>query len=262
MCNPRKVMVHLTQSIEESWRRSVEQTAEFQENICETGRLQADIQLDKEMGQQALVMLERVLSGEFDSVPAWDQDDDGNYVRNLDNAVVRYLPKSHALQIEAQLINDVSAIASGTQEVCGFTVGEVAAEAVTSYYDDGWGGRTKEKAEKEAAQEAARRLDAAMDALHKEQNPEAFAEAEQKARQSAEKKASIQLEKCIAEAREAMRVRIQHILHDAISTARYEMNIVIGEAYRQTFLALALQNNGRVISDIKTGRVIEMELEF
>jgi hypothetical protein len=64
-------MVHLTQSIEESWRRSVEQTAELQENICETGRLQADIQLDKEMGQQALVMLERVLSGEFDSVPAW-----------------------------------------------------------------------------------------------------------------------------------------------------------------------------------------------
>ena len=262
MCNPRKVMIHLARSIEESWRRSVEETAQFQENICETGRLNANIRLDEEMGQQSLVMLERVLSGEFDSVSAWDQDDDGNYIRHLENAIVRYLPKSHVLQIEAQLVRDVSATASASQELCGFTVGEVAAEAVQSYYDDGWGGRTKEKAEAEATQEAKKRLEMAMDALHKEQNQEAFAEAEKKAKASAKKKASDKLAKCIAEVREAMRVQIQHILHDAISTARYEMNIVIGEAYRQTFIALAEQNNGRVISDIKTGRVIDMEIEF
>lgn len=255
-------MIHLTRSIEEAWRRSVEETAQFEENICETGRLSADIFLDKEMGQQSLVMLERVLSGEFDAIPAWDRDNSGNFIQNLDDAVIRYSPQSHVLQIEARLLENISAKASATQELCGFTVGEVATEVVKKYYDDGWGGRTKEKVEQEARQEADRRLDAAMEDLHREQNKDAFADAEKKAQKTAEKKAGEKLAKRITEARAAMREQLQLVLHSAVSTARYEMNTVIGETYRQTFLALVENNHGKVISDVKTGRVIEMELEL
>jgi len=262
MCNPRKVMIYLSRRIEEAWRQSVEQTEQCQADICETGRLNANIMLNEEMGQQSLVMLERVLSGEFEDVPAWERDESGNYIRNLDDAVIRYSPENSNLQIEARLLEKISASANAIQDLCGFTAGEVAAEVVTHYYDDGWGGRTKENVEKEAKIEAERRLDKAIDRLHREQNKEAFFEAEKKAKDEAGKKAKQKLTELANETRKSMQEHLKNVLHNAVSSARYEMNIAIGEAYRQTFLEVVRQNNGSVISDVKTGRVMQLEFEI
>ena len=262
MCNPRKVMINLSKRIEEAWRQSVEETEQCDANICETGRLNANILLNSEMGPQSLIMLERVLSGEFDDFPAWDRDESGNFIRNLDDVVIRYSPENTSLQIEAKLLEKISAKATATQELCGFTAGEVASEVVTHYYDDGWGGRTKDKVEKEAKIQAEKRLDDAINQLHREQNKEAFTIAEKKAKDEATNKAKQKLVKLANETRKAMQENLKIILHNAVSSARYEMNIAIGEAYRQTFLALVEKNHGSVISDTKTGRVMELEFEL
>jgi len=255
-------MIHLTRSIEQAWRRSVEQTEELQSTLCETGRLSATISLNQEMGEQALVMLEKVLSGTFEQVAAWDRDESGNFVRTIDNVLIRYHPDSHNLQIEAQLIQNISSTARATQELCGFTIGDVAAEAVKQYFDDGWGGRTKEKAEKEALVAANQRLDEAIEQLHRDQNELAFQTAENQAKQKAHQLAQETLSQRAAETRKTMQDQLTLMLHHAMDTARYEMNIAIGEAYRQTFIMLALNNNGKIISNVNTGRVIQMELEF
>ena len=71
MCNPRKVMIHLARCIEEAWRRTVERTAEARGEVAELARVTADVPLDAEMGDLALDMLERVLSGEFEGFEPW-----------------------------------------------------------------------------------------------------------------------------------------------------------------------------------------------
>src|SRR5579859_2117855 len=78
MCNPRRVMINLTCTIEQSWRTLIEQTARVEGQVQELARISADIPLDAEMGDLALQMLERVLHGEFEGFAAWERDNEGN----------------------------------------------------------------------------------------------------------------------------------------------------------------------------------------
>src|SRR5579864_4475737 len=160
MCNPRRVMINLTQTIEQSWRTLIEQTARTEGQVQELARISADIPLDAWMGDLALQMLERVLRGEFAGFDPWECDSDGSYRRDLGNVVLVYRPGSRQLLIEARLTELISAEARGTAEASGITVGEVAVEAVGRYYDDGWYGRDEAQARASAQAEAERKLSA------------------------------------------------------------------------------------------------------
>jgi hypothetical protein len=126
-------MVHLTRTIEQSWRTHIEQTARVDGQAQELARIAADIPLDAEMGDLALQMLERVLQGEFEGFTAWERDNGGNYCHDLGEVILIYQPGSRQLLIEARLTELISAEARGTAGASGFTVGEVAVEAVGHY---------------------------------------------------------------------------------------------------------------------------------
>ena len=212
MCNPRRVMVHLTRTIEESWRTLIEQTARADGRVQELARITTNIALDAEMGDLALQMLERVLSGEFAGFAAWTRDDDGNYRHDLGEVVLIYQPGSRQLTIEARLTELISAEARGTAEANGLTVGEVAVEAVGHYFTDGWRGRTEAWARSEANTRAEQKLADAIEALHLQQHTTELQVAEVQARAEAEQEAVIALEQARGTMRTALRERLQSSL--------------------------------------------------
>ena len=185
MCNPRKVMIHLSRAIEEAWRTTVEEAAGAEGEVRELARLNIDIPLDAEMGDLALQMLERIMAGEFEGFEPWDRDTQGNFRRELGDVVLVYHPGSRQLAVEAALTEAIDVEVRATAEAHGFSVGEVAVEAMAGYYDDGWGGRTEERAREQAQADAEQKLAAATEALHREQNAEALAEARVRAQQQA-----------------------------------------------------------------------------
>jgi hypothetical protein len=263
MCNPRRVKVELNRAIREAWRTTVEQTARAEGEVQELARVTVDVGLGAEMGDLPLQVLERLLRGEFPDVePAWPRDEAGNYRRDLGDVVLVYNPNTHQLTVEAQLIERVEAEARAAEEVGGFTVGEVAVEAVAQYFDDGWGGRTEEEARRVAEADAERKLAGAVEEHHRKVHAEELRAAEGRARTGAEQQAAQELERRRKEVREALRNRLKEVLARAQERVNHTMNRLVGQAYRRALIQLVQQNGGRVVTDDKSGSVINLELEL
>ncbi len=196
------------------------------------------------------------------SLNPWLQDDEGNYRRDLGDVVLIYRPGSHQLIVEAVLSEQIKAEAQASAEAGGFTVGEVEAEAVGRYYDDGWGGRTEAHAREQAQSQAEHKLEEAVDALHRRRHAAEIEAAEATARAEAEIRANEKLEELRTKTREALRERIQVIIANAEERVYHCMNRIVGEAYRRTLIELAVQNGGRILADQRSGSVYNLELEF
>lgn len=262
MCNPRRVMIQLSRAVEEAWRTTVDQTARVDGRVDELARIRANIQLGAEMGDLALQMLERIMRGEFPEYEPWTRDSDGNYCYSLEDVVLVYQPGTHQLTVETRLTEMISAEAHASAEASGFTVGQVAVEAVGNYYSDGWGGRTKERAIQEAQAKAEHDLDEATKALHQAQHMSEVENANKQALAKAQRLASEELERRQTEMRAALRERLQVILANAEDRVYHTMNRLVGEAYRRSLIQLAQENGGRVLSDEQSGSVINLELEL
>jgi hypothetical protein len=262
MCNPRRVMIELRRAIEGAWRTTVEQAATATADVAQLARIHVDIPLDAEMGDAALVMLERILRGDFPEHPPWQRDAEGAYRHDLGDVVLVYQPGSRRLAVEARLTEMISAEARAAAEVSGFTVGEVAVEAVGHYYSDGWGGRTEERARADAQADAERKLADAVEALHRQQHAPELQAAEAQARARAEQQAALDLAQRQTEVRDALRQRLQAILANAEERVYHTMNRLVGEAYRRTLIQMVQENGGRVLSDERSGSVINLEMEL
>ena len=262
MCNPRRVMIHLERCIEEAWRQTVEQAATVTGEVAELARLSARVPLDEEMGDAALSMLERVLRGEFEGFDAWERDDAGRYRRALDEVTMIYDPASHQLSLEAQLTDSVTAEARAAAEASGITIGQVAVEAMGHYYDDGWGGSTREQALEAAQFDAERRLREAVERLGREQHQSELEEARERAGAEARRLAEEELARRREALRAALREQLQVIIARAQERVYHVMNRAVGEAYRRTLIQLVLDNGGRILADEQTGSVINLELEL
>jgi hypothetical protein len=263
MCNPRRVMIHLDRCIEEAWRHTVEQAATASGEVAELARITARVPLDEEMGDAALLMLERVLAGEFEGFEAWERDSStGRFRRDLGEVVMLYDPASHQLAIEARLSELITAEARAAVEASGMTIGQITVEAMGHYYDDGWGGRTREQALEEAEQDAEHRLREAVENLGLEQNRAQIEEALARAGVEAAQRAEEELAHRLEEMRAALRERLQVIMAQAEERVYHVMNRAVGEAYRQTLIRLVLDNGGRILADEQTGSVISLELEL
>jgi acyl-CoA reductase-like NAD-dependent aldehyde dehydrogenase len=130
------------------------------------------------------------------------------------------------------------------------------------YYEDGWGGRTRERALEEAQQVAEQRLHEAAQRLGSEQHSEQLAEARARAEAEARARAEEELSRRQQEMRAALREQLQVIMARAEERVYHVMNRAVGEAYRQTLIQLVRDNGGRVLADEQTGSVISLELEI
>ncbi len=263
MCNPRKVMIHVNETIETAWRQLLTEKASASEMLTEKAEISCEIKLAEAMGAAALDVLEQVLAGEFSAVPAWEKDEAGNFYRDFAGITLVYDPLKRQFVLRARLQEMLSAKAHAAAEICRVTTGTIAFEAVGHYYDDGWKGRTEEKALKEVSEQVEIRFERALEELKKIQ-PEG--EAEHNLRAELAASAQSELETELAEKRAALRLELRHQLQAQLARqqrdAFYEINRVVGETYRQTLCRLVLENGGRVISDRQSGSVIELELEL
>jgi len=141
----------------------------------------------------------------------------------------------------------------------------IAFAAVGHFYDDGWKGRTEERALQEAQEQTEIRIEHALEELKKERrHHESEAELELRAglAKEAAAQARLQLEEKRHELSLQLRQQLQAELALQQQNAFYEINRVVGETYRQTLCRLVLDNGGRVITDKQSGSVIELELEL
>ncbi len=262
MCNPRKVMIHVARSIEEAWRKTIKESAAAGEEVNQLASITAAVELDREMGEAALEMLERVLAGDFPDHEAWSRNTDGDFVKDLGDITLCYQSRSRQLTMTAQLSRMASAKAEAATEVCGVTIGEIAFDAIGHYYEDGWKNRTEEKALDEARLQADIRLARALYELHEEQQQDKISSEREGLQQKAQDQALEKLEESKEEVRTALRQHLQTQLASRRQEAFYTINRAVGEAYRQTLCKLVLDNGGRIISDRQSGSVIDLELEI
>ncbi len=262
MCNPRKVMIHVTQSIEEAWRKTISEKAAAGEEVNQLASITANIELDQEMGEAALEMLERVLAGDFPDHEAWSRNADGDFVKDLEEITICYQPRSRQLTMTAQLTHMASAEAETATEVCGVTIGEIAFDAIGHYYEDGWKNRTEARALEEARLQADIRLTRALHKLHEEQQQEKITIERVGLQQEAENQALEKLKEIKQEVRTTLCQQLQAQLASNRLEAFYTINRAVGEAYRQTLSKLVIDNGGRIISDRQSGSVIDLELEI
>ena len=262
MCNPRKVMIHVARSIEEAWRKTIKESAAAGEEVNQLASITAAVELDREMGEAALEMLERVLAGDFPDHEAWSRNTDGDFVKDLGDITLCYQSRSRQLTMTAQLSRMASAKAEAATEVCGVTIGEIAFDAIGHYYEDGWKNRTEEKALDEARHQADIRLARALYELHEEQQQDKISSEREGLQQKAQDQALEKLEESKEEVRTALRQHLQTQLASRRQEAFYTINRAVGEAYRQTLCKLVLDNGGRIISDRQSGSVIDLELEI
>ena len=261
MCNPRRVTIRLNQAIREAWETTLEQIATASGEVQERAIVTADIPLATEMGDLPLEMLERLVSGEFADYQGWERDHEGNYRRDLDGVTLIYPPGSQQLLIEARLAEQVDAEARATARACGFTIGEVAVDAVGNYYSDGWGGYTEEKARQDAQAAARQKLGAAVEAYHHEVHRDEIETAKAEATRQAQERADDELRRRQAEVRQALRGRLQGILSEAEDRIHQTINRLVGQSYRRSLLHMVQQNGGRILSDQGSGSMITLELE-
>jgi len=255
-------MIHLSRSIEEAWRRTVTETATASGELKELASVEACVALDAEMGDMARRMLERVLAGEIEGFEPWGRDDQGRFARELEGVTMVYDPETARLRLQTDLVRQVSAVGQAAAEICGVTAGEIAADAVAHYYDDGWGGRTEEAARETAEKQVERQLASAMERLHSHQQAEKLLVIENEVQEQARVQALEELEKVKQETLLVMRRQLQGVLSRAETQVYQVMNKAVGEAYRQTLKKLVMDNGGRVVADRQTGSVISMELEL
>lgn len=262
MCNPRRVTVHLHRAVSESWRTMIERAARAEGQVQELARLNLDIPLRNELGDLALEVLERLLRGDFAEWPAWQRGDDGQYRHDLGGVTLIYQPGSRQFTAEARLTELISAEARASAEVSGFTVGEVAVEAASEYYDDNWGGRTEEWARTQAEAEGRRQLAHAVDRLHHEQHRSEIDAARQQADLQARQLADQELDSQRKQVREVLRDRLRHVLDESRERIQHSVNRLVGETYRRTLIHLIEQNGGRIVRDERSGSVMNLELEL
>jgi hypothetical protein len=256
MCNPRRIRISATRRIREAWEREVSRVCELSEIVAGEARVRDAMAAT--VGRPALRALERFLA---DDCSGWETVE-GGYRRNVEGGYARYCTDTHELEIVAVLQEEVRVAAEHREVLTGEIDAELEAEGEGRYYSDGWGGRTKERAEVEAQEDGQRRLD---EAAAKSQR-EAAEKAEEGAADAVEAQARRQAEEKLEATRQRRREELaeqarQHL--EAVGTrARQVFNQALSQAYRDAILAYARAHGADNIQCTEDDNVVELEFSF
>lgn len=256
MCNPRRIKVSATREIYEAWQREITRTVELTQQVAGEARIRQP--LGDTLGRPVLRTLETVLA---DPESGWVEVDEG-YRYEVEGGYVVYLTDEQALEMVAVLSDRIQATGEGTQQLRGVVQDELAAEGEGRYYDDGWGGRTREVGEREARAAAEQLLDETTQARILQAQEAAEAEAAQGVEAAARAQAEVQLQQRAAERRAALADEARQHLETVGLRGRQVFNRALGQAYRDAILAYARVNGADNIQCQQEGNVIEIEFNL
>lgn len=152
MCNPRRITVQAKRKISEAFRAEIKRAFTARGDVSSEARLEQ--QIDDLLPKPARIAFESAMRDD----PQWVWSA-GSYRRTVPGGAVTYRPDSGELEIVIELRQAIEAVGEATLEHTGEVSDEVTADAVGVYYDDGWRGHTKDRAESAARAEAEKNLD-------------------------------------------------------------------------------------------------------
>lgn len=233
MCNPRRIMVRATRRLSEAWDEEVRRQVSL--STAASGEARVRERLGRSVGGPTLAALTRVL----ESTEGWQEGADGIFRYQLDGGLIAFDPQSRELEIAARV--EVRVEASGEAvTVARAQVDEVVrASGEGVYYDDEWGGLTREDAQRIAGQNADSALNQASDTararerqrIERASQPGLDAEAQRHAQENLRRAVELREQQLAVEARD--------LLAAIGDSGRAVFHRALAEAYRDAILAYA-----------------------
>ncbi|HLX10925.1 MAG TPA: molecular chaperone DnaJ [Thermoanaerobaculia bacterium] len=256
MCNPRKITVTATRELAEAWQREVSRTAALSAEVLGEARVSQHV--DESLGGPALQALEAALGG-GDS--GWREVEDG-YRLDVEGGYAVYHVDERTLEIVAVRQEVVEATGEARAVLQGEVRDSLSAERQAGYYEDGYAGRTRERAEAEANQAAQRGLDAAARERIEQAGTAAEAAADSELRARAEAAARTRLEQAAAAQREELDRQAATHLAAVGLRCRQAFHALLARAYRDAILAYARRHGAEGVQCQENGDVLEIEFQL
>ena len=257
MCNPRRVRVRATRQLAQVWEHEVRRTVT--RSGAAVGEVRVREPLASSIGAPALAALESVLA----ATPGWEHHEaDDTYRYRLDRGMVIYFPASRELEIVASVHEEVEVSAEAATRVGGDLVGAVEAEGEGRYYDDNWGGITREDAERAAHAAAQRALDDAAREREAQERSRAEDREGDAVAALAEERAAAALAAATADRAEQLRVIARSRLTAIGIQGRNVFNQALGQACSEAILAYARSRNAEAISRTERDGFVAIEFEL
>jgi hypothetical protein len=256
MCNPRRILVTATHLLSEAWQREILRVVELQEHVIGEARVRQPLGVT--MGGPTLRALEAALAADGSG---WVEVDEG-YRFEVEGGYVTYLINEQALEIVATLEDVVQATGEATSQLEGHVDMEITAEGEGRYYDDGYGGRTKETAERDAQAAAEQKLAEAAQAQLRQAADQAEAEASEAIEIEARRKAEERLQRQAAERQAHLAEQAMQHLQTVGVRGRHAFHQVMSSAYRDALMAYARQHGADNIHLSEANDVVEIEFSF
>jgi len=256
MCNPRRVTVSTCRQVREAWEREVERAAEVVDTVTAEARVVQP--LDASISGPALMALNAALAR---GVPGWTETEDGAFRHDVPGGHVVYDPDGRTLEIVATLSETLRSRGRVRERLSGVLEDEIRAEGEAGYYDDGYGGRTHERAETEARATAERAVDRAVRESVDRDAAAAERERDAALRARAEAEARERWTADAAARREELTRQAAAELRSVGAMTRQAFHRLIALGYRDTLVALA-RRRGVADGDIhrrETDDVLEIE---
>lgn len=256
MCNPRRIRISATRRINEAWQREVARVCELSTIVAGEARVRDAIA--STVGRPALIALEQALAN---GCEGWTAFEDG-YRFDVEGGFAYYSIDTQELEIVAILQDEVCVAGEHRETLKGEVDTDVTVQGEGQYFSDGWGGRTKERAQREAKEDAERKLARAVEQSRREAADKAEQESIQaiaaQARQFAEEKLEAISRRRQAELADQARLRLEMVG----IRARQAFNRVLAQAYRDAILAYARANGAGGIRCNEDGNVVELEFSI
>lgn len=256
MCNPRRVVVNVSRQMEQAWEREVERCAEVVGSVAGEARVRQ--RLDASIGGSALVALRTALAQGF---PGWNEVE-GGYRHDVQGGYVVYHPEDHELEIVATMSEELRTQAAARGTLSGRVEGTVEAEGIGNYYDDGWGGRTRERGLSDAQRAAEAALENAVQRRIEEDAKKAEEARATALEGEAKQVADVRWKEEAERRRSDLSRRAALELTEVGVRARQAFYALLGNAYRRALVSLArrrgVSNDAIVMRDSNDA----LELEF
>ena len=253
MCNPRRVQITLARDIDEAWSREVRRVVDLTASV--TGEARVRQPLDASIGAPVLAALDRA----FDQgVTGWEAVE-GGFRHAVEGGHVIYSPDDQTLEIVATVSEQIQASGEATEEIGGRLTERVESCQTGQYYDDGWGGHTRQQAEQRAREAAEQALEEGVrqrvDALAVANETQLAETLEATARQRAHE----HLMQDAETRRQALSTTAADHLASVGLRARRAFHERLAQAFRDALMALARQRGAHDIRCVEVDGVVEIE---
>ncbi|MEI7772017.1 MAG: hypothetical protein WCI67_18635, partial [Chloroflexales bacterium] len=137
MCNPRRVLIRLAETVRQEWQRTVESHVIEQTEISAQATLETQVDLAAELGDIALHELRGLLA---EGYGGW-RADGAAYAMALEHGIcLRYDPDHGRLEVLARLSETIATAGAASGTFSGTIDAQVEGEGEGHYYDGQRGG--------------------------------------------------------------------------------------------------------------------------